>query len=53
VVAPLVEEILAARRSAREAKDYAASDLLRDVLTRAGITVNDTPEGVTWERSTG
>jgi cyanophycinase-like exopeptidase len=49
VIAPLVEQVLAARRSAREAKDYAASDLLRDVLTRAGVSVNDTPEGVTWE----
>ena len=51
IVAPLVEQVLAARRAAREAKDYAASDLLRDVLTQAGVTVNDTPEGVSWEWS--
>jgi cysteinyl-tRNA synthetase len=49
IVAPLVEQILAARRAAREAKDYAASDVLRDVLTQAGVSVNDTPDGVSWE----
>jgi cysteinyl-tRNA synthetase len=39
---------LAARAAARERRDYAASDQLRDELTRLGITVADTPEGQTW-----
>jgi cysteinyl-tRNA synthetase len=52
IVAPLVEQVLVARRAARAAKDYASSDMLRDVLTEAGVTVNDTPQGATWEWST-
>lgn len=48
LVAPVVEAILAARQSAREAKDFAASDALRDALVEAGVVVNDTPDGVTW-----
>ena len=49
VVAPVVEAVLDARRRARDAKDFAVSDLLRDLLTSAGVQVNDTPEGATWE----
>ncbi|HEX5017329.1 MAG TPA: hypothetical protein VFX15_07065 [Actinomycetes bacterium] len=49
VVAPVVEAVLDARRRARDAKDFAVSDLLRDLLTTAGVQVNDTPEGATWE----
>jgi cyanophycinase-like exopeptidase len=48
VVAPLVDALLAARQSARESKDYATGDLLRDVLVNAGVVVNDTPDGVSW-----
>jgi hypothetical protein len=49
VLGPVVEEVLAARSEARDARDFAASDLLRDVLVKAGITVNDTPDGVEWD----
>jgi cyanophycinase-like exopeptidase len=49
VLAPVVEQVLAARSEAREARDFAASDLLRDVLVNAGISVNDTPGGVEWD----
>ena len=48
IVAPVIDGVLAARQSAREAKDFTTSDLLRDVLARAGVEVNDTPGGVTW-----
>ena len=48
VVAPLVDALLAARQSARESKDYATGDLLRDVLVNAGVVVNDTPDGASW-----
>jgi cysteinyl-tRNA synthetase len=49
VLAPVVEQVLAARSEAREARDFAASDLLRDVLVNAGISVNDTPGGEEWD----
>ena len=37
------------RERARDAKDWAASDSLRDRLTRGGITIRDTPAGTIWE----
>lgn len=48
IVAPLVEPLLEARASARDQKDYATSDLIRDVLGAGGVEVQDTPEGVSW-----
>lgn len=40
-----VEKILAERKIARENKDWAKSDELRDKLKSMGITVKDTPAG--------
>ena len=51
VIGPFVEMALDARQRARAAKDFAASDAVRDGLAALGIEVRDTPEGVTWERS--
>ena len=48
VVAPVVEQVLSARAEARAGRDFATGDLLRDVLIRAGVEVNDTPDGATW-----
>lgn len=39
---------LAQRESARERKDFAASDAIRDGLTALGITIEDTPQGPRW-----
>ena len=47
-VAPFVEALLAVRAAAREAKDFATSDLVRDRLTAAGIEVRDTADGTEW-----
>ena len=44
IVAPLVQPLLEARASAREQKDYATSDLIRDVLGAGGVEVQDTAE---------
>jgi len=44
-----VEELMAERRAARAAKDFAASDALRDALAALGATVRDTPEGAVWD----
>jgi len=44
----LVRLALEQRQAARQRKDYAASDAIRDALAEAGITVEDTPEGSRW-----
>jgi cysteinyl-tRNA synthetase len=41
-------ELLEARAKARAAKDFAASDRLRDKLAALGVTVTDTPQGQRW-----
>lgn len=41
-------ELLERRSRARDAKDWAASDRLRDELAALGVKVVDTPEGQTW-----
>ena len=48
VVDSLVKVALEQRQAARERKDYAASDAIRDQLARAGVTVEDTPDGPRW-----
>jgi len=44
----LVAVALEQRQAARERKDYAAADTIRDQLTAAGIAIEDTPEGPRW-----
>ncbi len=41
-------ELLQQRKQARELKNWAESDRLRDLLTNTGIAVNDGPEGQSW-----
>ena len=48
-VTPLVEMLLAERTQARAAKDWAASDRIRDGLAAAGIRVKDRKDGCDWE----
>ncbi|WP_413316727.1 cysteine--tRNA ligase [Agrococcus sp. 1P02AA] len=47
-LASLVETLLAERREARAAKDFAASDRIRDALAAAGILVEDGRDTTTW-----
>ncbi|MFZ4572851.1 MAG: cysteine--tRNA ligase [Phycisphaerales bacterium] len=42
---PRVEELLRARRDARAAKDFAASDRIRDELAAMGLAIKDMPGG--------
>jgi cysteinyl-tRNA synthetase len=44
-----VVERIAARRLAREARDFAASDAIRDELTARGVEIMDTPSGTEWD----
>jgi cysteinyl-tRNA synthetase len=44
-----IEERLAERRAAREAKDFARSDAIRDELLAEGVVVMDGPAGTTWK----
>ena len=46
-----VEQLMEERRAAREAKDFAASDVLRDALAELGVSVRDTPAGAAWDIS--
>jgi cysteinyl-tRNA synthetase len=49
VVESLVAVALRQRQAARERKDYAAADGIREALADAGIQVEDTPRGPRWE----
>jgi cysteinyl-tRNA synthetase len=47
-----IEALLAARRAARAAKNFAESDRIRDQLTTAGILLEDKAGGITeWRRA--
>ena len=45
----LMSMILEARQSAKDNKDWAASDKIRDKLQELGIAVKDSKEGASWE----
>ncbi len=47
-LAPLVEVLLEQRDAARQEGDFALADALRDRLTAAGVTVQDTVQGSRW-----
>jgi cysteinyl-tRNA synthetase len=49
VVDALVTVALRQRQAARDRKDYAAADAIRDSLLDAGILVEDAPRGPRWE----
>ncbi len=49
-LATWVEERLAARRAARERRDFAASDAIRDELVARNILIEDTAGGTRWRR---
>jgi cysteinyl-tRNA synthetase len=44
----LVDRLLAERAEARNRRDYATADAMRDQLLAAGIAVEDTPDGPVW-----
>ena len=51
VIDGLIKLALAERAAARERKDFAASDAIRDGLSALGITIEDTAQGPRWSIS--
>ena len=45
-----IENLIAERQAAREAKDFARADEIRGLLLDKGIELKDTREGVKWKR---
>ena len=48
IVSGLMDMVLEERAKAKAAKDWAASDAIRDHLKALGITVKDTKDGAEW-----
>jgi cysteinyl-tRNA synthetase len=42
--------VLELRQTARANRDFATSDIIRDRLKAAGITIKDAKDGATWSR---
>ncbi|HME70507.1 MAG TPA: cysteine--tRNA ligase [Myxococcota bacterium] len=47
---PRIDELLARREAAREAREFATADRIRKELEAEGILIEDTPEGPRWRR---
>lgn len=50
LVTDLMDIIIGIRKEARENKNYALADKIRDDLNKIGITLLDTPQGVKWKK---
>lgn len=50
LTADAIEAKIAQRVAAKQAKDYALADQVRDELKAAGISLQESREGVTWRR---
>ena len=46
----IVDALVALRSAAREGRDFATSDRIRDELTELGIVLEDGADGTTWHR---
>ena len=48
-LAPEIDKLIAQRQKAREEKDWARADVVRDELVKKGIKVLDTAKGPVWQ----
>ena len=48
IIDPFAQALIALRARARDARDWATADLIRDQLTAAGVEVRDGAEGSSW-----
>jgi cysteinyl-tRNA synthetase len=46
-----IDSLLEQRQAAREGRDFATADRIRDELTAMGIVIEDSPEGPRWHRA--
>jgi cysteinyl-tRNA synthetase len=46
-----IEELIAQRIQARQQRNWAESDRIRDMLKERGVLLEDGPQGTTWRRS--
>ena len=46
-----VEQLIAARQTARKERNWAEADRIRDELKAMGIVLEDTPQGVKWKKA--
>lgn len=46
----LMEAILTIRQKAREEKQYAIADFIRDELGKLGVVIEDSPQGARWKK---
>jgi cyanophycinase-like exopeptidase len=52
ILEPLVGALLEQRAAARDRRDFAAADAVRDRMAAAGVEVRDSPVGVEWSLRT-
>ena len=46
-----IETLIGQRKEARDGKDFATADRIREQLADAGVVLEDTSNGVVWHRS--
>jgi cysteinyl-tRNA synthetase len=50
---PRIDALVAQREAARQRRDFAEADRIRDALAAEGVALEDTPAGPRWRRAAG